>query len=360
MCSSDLIFYAGFAGSPTLPGQPFASRESAPNDTGARIAQMVEGLAARLKENPNDLEGWTMLARSYGQLDRTAEAVAAWRKVMELSGDAAGTAASLGEALVRDADGMITPEARALFERAREADARDVRAAFYLGNAYAQEGDVRRAIQTWTDLIATSPADAPWIANVRERIRRVAADAKIDPATITPSPEALAAAQRGPSAADIAAVQRMSPEERLALVRGMIGQLETRLESEPDDIEGWRRLGRSYVLLTERDKARQAYAKAAALAPDRPDILAEYATTLLGDRGPDEKLPDEFVTIMRRVLALDGENVEALWFVGLAEAELSHKEAALALWSKLIGRLPPASPAFAELQRRMEQLRSAN
>src|SRR5262249_42803866 len=158
----------------------------------------------------------------------------------------------------------------------------------------------------------------------RERIRRTAAEAKIDPASITPSPEALeagAAQRRAPSAADIAAIQRMSPDERMALVRSMVGQLEARLQSEPGDIQGCRRRGRSSQVLGERDKAKAAYAKAAPVAPDRADVLAEYAGTLLGDRGPNQKLPDEFVAVMRRVLDLDGENGDALWFVGLAELE---------------------------------------
>jgi cytochrome c-type biogenesis protein CcmH len=356
-----LLLYAGYGGSPGLPSQPFAAREDKPADFGGQITQMVAGLAARLKENPNDLEGWQMLARSYTTLERNADAVTAWRKVLDLSGNADVHAGSLGESIVRAADGIVTPEARALFERAKAADAHDARAGFYLGLAYSQEGDSRRAVQTWTDLIAMSPPDAPWLATVQDRIRRVAAAANIDPATITPSPEAIAAAQqRGPSAADVAAIQRMTPDERAALVRGMVGQLAARLESEPGDLEGWRRLGRAYQVLGDRDKASEALGKAAALAPDRAEVLAEYAATLLGDRAADEKLPPAFVTLMRRVLALDAENGEALWFVGLAELEDGRKDAAVALWDKLIGRLPPNSPAHAEVKQQLDKLRSAN
>jgi cytochrome c-type biogenesis protein CcmH len=357
-----LAFYVGVAGSPGLPGQPFAARPTPPADTGRQVVQMVETLAARLKENPNDLDGWAMLARSYGQLERNADAVVAWRKVMELSNNADAHAAALAESLVREADGMVTPEARRLFERVKTADPRDPRAGFYLGIAYAQEGDARQALQTWTDLVAASPPDAPWLAAVRERIQRAAAGANIDPASIVPSQQAVAAGQqqRGPSAADVAAIQRMSPEQRTALVRGMVGQLAARLENEPGDLEGWRRLGRAYQVLGETDNARQAWQKAVALAPERADVLAEYGTTLLGDRAPDEKLPAEFVTVMRRVLELDGENGDALWFVGLAELELGNKDAAIALWDKLIGRLPPNSPAYAEIKQQLDKLRSAN
>lgn len=363
------LLYLG-VGSPGLPGMPFGERHAAATGDSdasrAKVAQLVATLAERLQQAPNDLEGWTLLARSLSSLERFADAVPAWRRVMELSNNAAVHAGPYGEAVVQAASGIVTPEARAAFERVLAADALDPRARFYIGLFHAQAGDARAALQAWTDVLATTPADAPWRPTVEARLRQTAAEAKIDPATITPSPEimqaaaAARAAPRGPSAADIEAMQRLSPEERAKTIRGMVEGLEARLQSEPDDVDGWRRLGRAWGVLGERDKARAALAKAAALAPSRVDVLTDYAGALIETVGQQDPLPEEFVAVMRRVLAIDPEHGDALWFVGLAEAEAGQRDAAAALWQRLLDRLPPDSREHAEVKDRLDRLNAAN
>jgi cytochrome c-type biogenesis protein CcmH len=97
-------------------------------------------------------------------------------------------------------------------------------------------------------------------------------------------------------------------------------------------------------MLGERDKARAAYAKAAALLPERVDVLSDYAGALLGDIN-GETLPPDFVAVMRRILALDPNHGDALWFTGLAEAQAGRKDVAAAHWEKLLARLPKESRA---------------
>ena len=52
------------------------------------------------------------------------------------------------------------------------------------------------------------------------------------------------------------------------MILAMVGNLAARLEKQPDDVEGWTRLGRSYMVLNQPDKAREAYAHALKLKPD--------------------------------------------------------------------------------------------
>ena len=322
-------------------------------------------MAQRLQQNPDDLEGWLLLARSLTALERHGEAVTAWRQAVRLSGNDAENAGSLAESLVQSANGVVTPEARATLERVRAAEPFDPRALFYLGLAEAQAGNAAAALQMWTDLIAVSPANAPWLSTVRARIRQTAAEARIDPATIKPSADAArfaaAASQapRGPSAADVEAMQRMPPEQRQQAIRGMVEGLAARLEAQPNDPEGWRRLGRAWRTLGERDKAKAAYAKAAELMPDRVDVLSDYAGALL-DGVAGETLPPDFVAVMRRILALDPNHGDALWFIGLAEAQAGNKDAAAALWEKLLARLPSESREHAEVRQRLDSLKAAN
>lgn len=57
----------------------------------------------------------------------------------------------------------------------------------------------------------------------------------------------------------------------------MVGNLAARLEQQPDDVEGWAQLGRSYMVLNEPQKARDAYAHALKLKPDDAALKEAYA-----------------------------------------------------------------------------------
>jgi cytochrome c-type biogenesis protein CcmH len=149
----------------------------------------------------------------------------------------------------------------------------------------------------------------------------------------------------------------MAPEERQKAIRGMVESLAARLEAEPNDVEGWRRLGRAWLVLGEREKAKAAYAKAAALAPERVEVLSDYAGVLF-DEAKGDDLPAEFVAVLRRVLALDPNHGDALWFVGLAEAKAGNRDTAVQLWERLLDRLPPDSREYAEIKARLAELRA--
>jgi cytochrome c-type biogenesis protein CcmH len=357
-----LALYVSF-GSPEIPGMPFASR---PADDGtmarAELTQRVATLAQRLQQNPDDIQGWSLLARSLTTLGRTGEAVTAWRQVVRLSGGSPEANGALGESLVQSSDGSVTPEARAAFEKVRAAAPFDARALFYLGLAESQAGNAPAALQIWTDLAAVSPENAPWLPTLRDNIRRTAAEARIDPATIKPSEAAQRFAAerptpRGPAPADVEAMQRMAPADQQKAIRGMVEGLAARLEAEPNDVEGWRRLGRAWLVLGERDKSKAAYAKAAELAPDRVEVLSDYAGALFdGVQGDD--LPPDFVAVLRRILALEPDHPDALWFVGLAEAKAGHRDTAAQLWENLLGTLPPDSREYAEVKGRLDDLRA--
>jgi cytochrome c-type biogenesis protein CcmH len=342
------------AGSPGLPDQPFAARPvEEPID--ARIARMIGELQRRVADHPDDLQGWRMLAIGLGGLSRHDEAVAAWRRVMELSHDSPEFAAQLGESLVQEAGGAVTPEALAAFERARAADARDFRAQFYIGVARAQAGDPRAALQIWADMVAAAPPDAGWIDPVRERIAATAREAGIDPATITPSAEArAAAAARAPETA----IASLPPEQRNQAIRSMVEGLAARLETQPDDLDGWLRLGRAWMVLGEKPRARAAYERAAALAPQRVDVLSDYAQTWGDELADGRPLPPEYVALMRRILALDPGYADALWFVGLAEIAAGNRAEAITLWQRLLQRLPADSPEGREVRARLDRLRA--
>jgi cytochrome c-type biogenesis protein CcmH len=349
-------------GSPSETSHPFdPARAAAHAQAEARardMAALVDNLAKRLEQEPDNLEGWLILAKSYAALQRNAEAADAFRRVYELSGKGAAYAADYGEALVATADAAVTAEAKVLFEQALQADPSEPRARFYLGLAKAQAGRPREAIAMWRSLDVDSPADAEWLPVVREMIRSVAAEAGIDPQSIPATSHAPIAPAPGPTAEDMAAARSMSPDQQRQMIRDMVDGLAQRLEANPNDLEGWKRLGRSYLVLNEPDRARQAYGRAVALAPTDVALLGDYANATLLAPGP-ATLPSESVGAMREVLKNDEFNPAALWLVGLAEAETGNEQEAVTLWERLLPQLESGTPAYVAVRDRIEELKAA-
>jgi cytochrome c-type biogenesis protein CcmH len=277
-----LLIYAGI-GSPGLSDQPFAERSNGGAGAaadGAPKVSMQEALAklrAHLKAKPDDLTGWLLLARSEVGLRRYREGAEAYRRAAELSSYRPDIAAEWGEAQVM-AEGTVTPAAAKAFEAGLQDKASAPKSRYYLAQAKLEQGNPRGALRDWADLAADSPSDAEWQPLLRQRIAEVAKAEGIDPASVMPSAAtadsaapSLSAATGTPSREAVAAVAKAtegaSPEERRAMVEGMVARLASRLEQQPDDAEGWARLGRSYMVLQQPAKARDAYARAAQLRP---------------------------------------------------------------------------------------------
>jgi cytochrome c-type biogenesis protein CcmH len=346
-------------GSPGVPSFPFdpvrAAAEARARQQAAEMTALVDKLAQRLKQEPNSLEGWALLARSYRTLRRNGEAAQAYERAYALSGNDVRYAGDYAEALMLAADGQVTPHAQALFEQVVKADASEPRARFYLGLAKAQAGQTREALAMWRSLEVDSPADAAWLPAVRDMIASVASEAGIDPASVPATSTAPISSTPGPTTDDVAAAQSMSAPEQQKMIRDMVEGLAQRLATSPNDLEGWKRLGRSYRVLNEPAKAQQAYARAVALAPTDMELLADYADATLTVPGPAE-VPAASVEALREVLKTDASNATALWLVGLAESEANHTQEAAALWKQLLSLLQPDTPAHRAVQERIKAL----
>jgi cytochrome c-type biogenesis protein CcmH len=228
-------------GSPGQTGQPQSARRDIPPDQRS-VPELVGRIEAHLEQNPEDGRGWEVVGPVYMRLGRYDDAVKARRNSLRLLGATAQREADLGEALTGAANGIVTAEARAAFDRALGLDADDFRARYFAGLAAEQDGRPKDAADMWRKLLAGAPADAAWVGFVRDSLLRV------DPnASVTPS---------GPSAADVAAANEMSPEQRETMIRGMVLRLAERLKQDGSDVDGWLRLLRAYMVLGDKEQAR--------------------------------------------------------------------------------------------------------
>jgi cytochrome c-type biogenesis protein CcmH len=247
-------------GSPFLPGQPLSARKDNRLPIQALLAQVED----RLAQKPDDGRGWEVIAPVYLQLGRFDDAVNARRKALALSGETPERQADLGEALVMADDGTISAEAKAAFARAVSLDRENVKARYFLGLAAEQEGRPAAAATIWREMVAGAPADAPWLQFIRTEIARVAG------------------VPNGPSSGDAAAASNLNADQ-MAMVRGMVERLAERLGRDGSDVEGWLQLVRSYMVLGERDKARDAAAdarRALAAEPEKLQRINEFVKGL--------------------------------------------------------------------------------
>ena len=249
-----LGFYIAL-GSPNIPGEPAFARVTTPKGHES-IASLVSQVEAHLATSPNDGAGWEVLAPVYTRLGRFDDAVQARKKALLLNGPTATREADLGEAETAAANGVVTAEAKAAFERAVASDPKEAKARYFLGLAAEQDGMNDEAASIWRSMLAEAPTGAPWVAFVRQALARVSGGPV---ATVEPS------------TADISAVANMSEDARRDTIRGMVARLADRLHDNGGDVEGWLRLVRAYVVLGDRTKAKDAAADAKRALGERPD-----------------------------------------------------------------------------------------
>jgi cytochrome c-type biogenesis protein CcmH len=244
-------------GSPRLGDFPLAQRTRAP-DAMQPLDNLVAQVEEHLEKNPTDGRGWSVLAPVLARLGRFDDAIRAFRNSITYNGESPERRADLGEALVAAAGGVVTAEAKAEFERSIALDADEVKASYYLGLAAEQDGHAAEAASIWRAMLAKAPADAPWRPLVRDALVRVGG---------APAPAL--------SDDAVAAAKGMNENDRSAMIRGMVERLATRLKQNGDDVEGWLRLVRAYMVMGDADKARGASSDARQAVANDPERLRQ-------------------------------------------------------------------------------------
>lgn len=384
-----LAFYI-YLGTPGMPDQPHAERMAQRMDMDQRAAdemvQLTEDLAARLEAEPNNPQGWAMLGRSYSALGRYDAALRAFRQAVERGQTDPETWAALGEAHVASQQGTVTPQAAVAFRNALRKSRQDPRSRYYMGLFQLQQGAPRTAIAIWRDLEAESPADAPWMPMIQDAIRQTAMQNSIPPisvGTVHPLdlpgggtemaelPEGQGAegeAAEGDAGADMRAQADAERAERgggftteeQEMIQGMVTGLAERLEENPEDFDGWMRLGRAYMVLQRPADAVDAYQSALAQQPENLDALRALAGAQASKAQVDGMTrPDAaFYDTLRAILEVEPADVAALKLLGERAASAGETEQARDYWTRLRDVLPEGSPDRAEAERRLDQLGS--
>jgi cytochrome c-type biogenesis protein CcmH len=124
----------------------------------AAVDDMLVHLAQRLDSNPDDLEGWVLLGRSYMSVGNFEGAIAAFERAIVLDGgEDATTLVSLGESLLAGTGGAIEGRIASLFESALEIDENNSQALFYGGIGAFNRDDPALAAVRWERLLGLGP-----------------------------------------------------------------------------------------------------------------------------------------------------------------------------------------------------------
>lgn len=262
-------------GTPGYPDMPLAARLQALDAAIAARPSQAEQLErlglsrdaeadARLREDLaaiSDAEALRAKYRAYLLAGEMGNAVRTQERMLALLGDAAAAQdhADLALALALEAEGYVSPEAEAELRETLQRDMSNEIARYLVGEMFLQGGRFDETFKFWRPLVEDGNPEAPWIASARERIGIVAQLAGLR--------------YQLPDAAS-AAVAEMAPEDRQAMIEGMVAQLADRLATEGGDVEEWNRLIRSLAVLERLGEAQEIYDEAKQRFAGRPSELS--------------------------------------------------------------------------------------
>jgi cytochrome c-type biogenesis protein CcmH len=248
---------------------PVSSMRGDPSVMNLPLDTLTERLAQKLEANPNDIPGWTLLGRSYANLGQHEKSVQAFEKAMAMAPSDVNLRVTYGETLILSSDGKVTPAALKVLMAAHKIDPQHPGVRYNLALTDYQAGNSQKAFDALIDLLKDAPAGAPWVKKVQDLLGKLRAELKMPADPSTPNQSLQPGKFSGTQTSS-------SEENQEAFIRNMVDRLAARMEKNPSDLEGWLKLGRSYKVLGEYNKAARAYEKALALSPDDPEIRKLY------------------------------------------------------------------------------------
>jgi len=288
------------------------------------IRDMIAKLADRQKENPTDLKGWTMLARSYrvmGRLDDARDAFEKAGNYIDTDPDALlDYAAVLGGLQGNKLEGKPT----ALIEQALKVSPEHPSGLMLLGIAAYQRADYAGAVKVWEKLVSLMDPASPDAQQMQANIADARAQGKLPPADATKLPPVPTGAAAG----------GMTPE----MINQMVERLATRLKDNPDDYTGWARLANAYKVQGKLDDAAQAFAKTGPLLTTDANLITQYADLLATRAKGDFK--GQPITLINQALRIDPKQPNALMMAAQAAYQAADYAKAIGYWETVLTILP--------------------
>jgi cytochrome c-type biogenesis protein CcmH len=162
----------GITSATTPAAMPAAAAQQSGTMSPQQIAANVEKLAERLKQNPNDAQGWTMLARSYMMQERFSDAATAYERLTALNANDADAWADYAEAAALANDQNLAGKPTEALQRALQINPKQQKALDLAGSAAFQAGDYRKAIDYWQKLLTVLPPGSEELKTITSQISK--------------------------------------------------------------------------------------------------------------------------------------------------------------------------------------------
>ena len=212
---------AGLSADPTNPSVASADGASPHASNEGQIEAMVERLKERLKTTPGDIEGWAMLGRSYSALGKHIDALAAYRKVIELNPKDAQAYADIADAIAVVNGRNLEGEPEKIIAKALSLDPNNVKALALAGTVAFNRGDAAKAAKLWERAVRNLEPDNPMAGELRNAVAEARQRAGLPALAAAPAATAQAAA---PAATSLAPVAGASIQGRVTLAAKLKAQ----------------------------------------------------------------------------------------------------------------------------------------
>jgi len=239
-------------------------------NSGSSIEELLAVAEKRLASNPDDTNGWKVVAPVYMRMGRFSDAIKAYENVLRVEGDSPEILTKLADAHIEQNQGQINSTAQDLVSRVLAIDEENAIARFYTGIIALQSDKPDETLRIWQAMLDGAKGDEEWVPVVEGRISEL---------RLLEKKPALPALDQD----TLEAAQGMTSEDRMAMIGQMVSNLSQKLQENPNDKQGWQRLIQSYMVLDRKDDAQSAFESAKSQFADDKSFLDTLKNIISGN-----------------------------------------------------------------------------
>ena len=314
--------------------------------------KIFEELVYKSKENPNNINILLDLAATASRINKIDIEISTLTKILSIK-SSPKLKSLLAQAIVRKADGQVTPKAQILINQALSENFTDPGANFLNGLLQSQIGNEKKAFEIWTKLYRNTFTNDAWEKDLVINIRSAAKNLGISDKVLNNNLKKKLKTN-SPIANEIL---NLNEKDQKIRINQMVEQLASRLTKNKNDLDGWIKLYKSYKVLNYQDKAINALRTATKISPENLNLKQILLKELL----PPEKEPifsAEIEQLVNEILANEPKNINALFFKGLRALKEGENKIAIENWTLLLDQIPPGSQMALELLKKINNLKN--
>ena len=314
--------------------------------------KIFEELVYKSKQNPNNINILLDLAATASRINKIDIEISTLTKILSIK-SSPKLKSLLAQAIVRKADGQVTPKAQILINQALSENSTDPGANFLNGLLQSQIGNEKKAFEIWTKLYRNTSTNDAWEKDLVINIRSAAKNLGISDKVLNNNLKKKLKTN-SPIANEIL---NLNEKDQKIRINQMVEQLASRLTKNKNDLDGWIKLYKSYKVLNYQDKAINALRTATKISPENLNLKQILLKELL----PPEKEPifsAEIEQLVNEILANEPKNINALFFRGLRAFKQGENKIAIENWTLLLDQIPPGSQMALELLKKINNLKN--